>query len=67
MDENLFILMTLITRTDKFLFFVNIKNEIPGISYGFSSILRPWTEDEQEKAVKEEKKINEISKALHRW
>ena len=20
-----------------------IKNEIPGISYGFSSILRPWT------------------------
>lgn len=30
MDENLFILMTLITRTDKFLFFVKIKNELPG-------------------------------------
>jgi len=51
MDENLFILMTLITRTDKFLFFVKIKNEIPGISYGFSSILRPWTKKEQKDAV----------------
>ena len=45
----------------------NIEKQIPGLDNGFSKYPKPWTEDEQEKAVKEEKKINEISKALHRW